>query len=240
MTSLLDLAPASPDGALLRGWVDLTCGQAALASKAIRFFEAVLERSPNHLEANLGKARFLVDQSGDLEGAITVLNRVIVAHEEFAPARVEKAKALMGQGQWEAAVEVAEHVLDANTADIDAILIVILHALVVSGNYMQISGRIAKLVQALEKREPKNAGLFYEVARPLARLAGRRDFVLKHTVAMLEKAVVLDGRNSAVLTELGYQRMLVGDIEGAKQAYREAMAVDESNIAALNGIRWVG
>ena len=67
--------------------------------------------------------------------------------------------------------------------------------------------------------EPKNASLYYNIARLFARICGRKAEVLEKTMELVDKACALFPETSAYTTELGYQRALLGDYNGAFQIY---------------------
>ena len=91
-------------------------------------------------------------------------------------------------------------------------------------------------MDSMDRYEPKNAALYYRVAQPFARLAGRSRQILELTLAMVERARSLDDENSLYAAEFGYQRSLLGEYAAAAEAYRMASKLDESNVLALAGM----
>ena len=51
----------------------------------------------------------------------------------------------------------------------------------------------------LDRHEPMNAALFYKVARPFARIAGRAPAILSQTLSLIEKAVRLSPNKAELL-----------------------------------------
>jgi tetratricopeptide repeat protein 21B len=75
------------------------------------------------------------------------------------------------------------------------------------------------LMEAMRVQEPKNAELYYNLARLFSRFCGRKEVVLKKTMQMLDLAIGLQPENSAFHTEVGYEKQIQGDFNGAYTTY---------------------
>ena len=53
---------------------------------------------------------------------------------------------------------------------------------------------------------------------------------------MLDMAIVLQPENAAYLTEVGFQKSLMGEYEAAYQAYQKAAQYDETFLLPLYGM----
>jgi hypothetical protein len=62
------------------------------------------------------------------------------------------------------------------------------------------------LQEAMKSQEPKNAELYYNLARLFARFCGRKQIILKKTMEMLDIAISLNPENSNFHAEVGYQK----------------------------------
>lgn len=91
-------------------------------------------------------------------------------------------------------------------------------------------------MDAMRAQEPKNAELYYNLARLFARFCGRREIVIKKTMQMLETAVSMQPENSTFHAEIAYQKQLLGDYNGAYQVYQKATTLDEQNMTPLIGM----
>jgi tetratricopeptide repeat protein 21B len=75
------------------------------------------------------------------------------------------------------------------------------------------------LMEAMKVQEPKNAELYYNLARLFARFCGRKEVILKKTMQMLDLAIALQPENSQFHAEVGYQKQIQGDYAGAYSTY---------------------
>jgi tetratricopeptide repeat protein 21B len=68
--------------------------------------------------------------------------------------------------------------------------------------------KMTDLMEAMRSQEPKNAELYYNLARLFSRFCGRKETVLKKTMQMLEYATGLQPENSHFMTEIGYEKQI--------------------------------
>ena len=236
---LLSLQPQSVPALTLVGWLELgeaaepDATAAAAASGGSSFDEALAAcAAKKDLEALMGKAA-LHAQRGQHREALEALNQVIVLYAWFLPALVEKFLVLVATGDWEQAVETAQRVLSQDAHNIEALRLSAAFLLSQEGRCPLAADRVSDLAAALERQEPQNARLYYRVARPLARLAGRHAGVLQLTLSLVDRACRLAPARPEYAAEYAYQQMLLGDLAGATTTLKRAAALEEGSQEVL-------
>lgn len=76
-------------------------------------------------------------------------------------------------GDWEQAHETVHRVVSQDSYNIEALRILTLYHLCRECRYSVVAKRVGDLIQALDLYEPKNPQLYYSIARPFSRVAGR-------------------------------------------------------------------
>ena len=99
---------------------------------------------------------------------------VYICISDFRPAVVEKARILMIMNNWEESVATAHRVLRIDKDDIDALRLHVLYLLTRESRALTIASRLTDLTEALDRTEPKNHRLYYEISQLCARLTNRR------------------------------------------------------------------
>ncbi len=159
----------------------------------------------------------------------------LIGCRRFIPALVEKARVLLIRGEWDEAVDTAQRVLKRDPTNIDAQRVLVLQLLARDAKPQIAVQRIGELRSAVEKNEPKNAQLYYDLSRMVARLANRRTQLLQVSHDLLNRAIKEEPVNSLFLTESAYQMSLMAEYESAQTLYSEASKLDETNGHALHG-----
>jgi tetratricopeptide repeat protein 21B len=67
----------------------------------------------------------------------------------------------------------------------------------------QAATTLVELIDSLDRHEPKNAALYYRIAQPFARLAGKSRQIIELTLSIIERARVIEPSNSLYVTEYG-------------------------------------
>ena len=178
------------------------------------------------LETLMGKARLYVARE-QLKEALECLNQVVVLYAWFLPALVEKFRVLVAMKDWEQATETAQRVLSQDAQNIEALRLVILFQLSQEARYSVACNRISDLADALDRHEPNNAPLYHKVAQTFARLAGSNLTVLQLTLSLATKACKIAPTKAEYVAEMGYQQMLVGDLNGATSTLKQAAALED-------------
>ncbi|CAH1774388.1 unnamed protein product [Owenia fusiformis] len=228
--------PQSKEALTLRGWIDLLCGRDSYAKKAAKYFDdAMSQDGVKDMDALFGKAKFF-EQRRNFTGALELLNTAVVNFQSFIPPLIEKMKVQLALQDWENVMETAQRILAMDGHNIEAQKYIILHLLCREGNYQEAAEKLADLLQDMDRNEPQNGQLFYEMSQVFCRLCGRNSAVLQQTFFMCERAVGLDNSNADFVTEMGYEYFIQGKIRDATKCYRNAMKLDETSVQALTGI----
>ena len=96
--------------------------------------------------------------------------------------------------------------------------------------------KLDELISAMKYSEPRNAELFYNMARLFARYCGRKQEILDKTLAMLEESISLEPENSAFHTEIGAQKCMLGEFTEAYQIFQKATTFDDQDLNPLYGM----
>lgn len=234
---LLKSNPNSPDGLVIKGWIEMHAGKESKVKDVPQYFDSALEHSPGkkNIDAIFGKVRYQELQK-DYEGAIGLLNQLVVRFPSFTPPLVEKMKNQLALLDWDQALETANRILSADPHCLEALKIKVLTVICREGNYDEASLSLRRFYSEMEKSEPKNAELFVDSAQLFSRVCGRNGTILSETYRFAEKAAQLDPTSADLMTELGYQCLLQGKMKEAARLYRSATKVDDSSIVALAGL----
>ena len=200
----------------------------ARLEKAGRHFDEVLNApgGDRELEALMGRVKIL-ENSGQLAGAIEVLNHVVVQFSWFIPAQAEKSRMQMMAGDWDAALETAQRIQGADPQNIESLRLIIFYLLSCEGSLDDARKKMAELTDALDRHEPRNAQLYTICSRDISRLSGGNAGVLGACSQMLERARRLQPEDVATLNEAAMQQQLGGDYKAAIGSYRHAAQIDE-------------
>ncbi|XP_055985151.1 tetratricopeptide repeat protein 21A [Sorex fumeus] len=224
------------EGYVLRGWVDLTCGEPHMVKKSIKYLEQGIQDNKDVL-GMMGKATYFLMQQ-NYTGALEVVNQITVASGAFLPALVLKMRLFLAQQDWEQAMETANRILEKDESNIDACQTLALHALAREGDTALSARLIRNLIKALETREPQNPHLYLKKILVVSRLCGRQQAVLQQVCSFLERTFMTTSSFAQAATELGYLYILHGQVKEARLWYKEAMKLEESNVTVLTGIIW--
>lgn len=240
ISRMLKMAPTSKEGLTLQGWIDLTCNRDAFVKKSVKYFDEVLAgtEQPKPLDAMLGKARYYLSRH-NFSHALDLLNQAVASYPGSVPALLDKMKVQLALQDWEQAVETAQRCLLAPAQDqggVEATSLLALELLAKEGSREEAANRLADLLALIDRFEPKNHALYYEMSLPCARMAGGNNLVLQQTTTFLERAISLAPLNPTYVTELAYQLLLRSQVKEALQTYKKAFNLDETSVTALAGI----
>jgi tetratricopeptide repeat protein 21B len=228
------------EGLALLGWLNLNAGQGRQERRGLQFFDAavkIVEQSGSKdrdICALLGRCKYY-ERKKKYERVLEDLDVIIVSFPDFLPALNEKAKTLMIMNQWDEALHTANRVLRKDGSDVQALRFVVVYYITRESKPTEISKRLAELADALEKNEPKNAKLYYDVAQLTARLATRKKSLLQQTYSFIERACKLESGNSQFICEQGLQLLQLEEYTQAIMCFQEAAKLDEGNLQALHG-----
>ncbi|XP_054643733.1 tetratricopeptide repeat protein 21B-like isoform X4 [Dunckerocampus dactyliophorus] len=230
---MIKLSNGSKEGVILKAWIDVTCGKDDHARKAGKCFD----EGTKDLFALMGKVQYC-EYCQTYDGALDVANRIIASFPGFLPAVIKKMKLFLKLQDWEQTIDAAFSILQMDTNNLDALQMITLHSLCVSGDTAESAKTLSKLISSLEVLEPHNPELAYKMCFAFSRACGRNKKVLEQLFRMVEKAFGLTSGHSDLATESGYLMVLQGRIKEAMKWYKTAMALDETSLSALIGIIW--
>ncbi|KAJ1547291.1 Tetratricopeptide repeat protein 21B, partial [Cladochytrium tenue] len=213
----------------MMGWVDLTCGQENLVARSLTWFDRVLENNPRDLDALMGRLQFLRTLRKQHTPALDITAQIIAYHPGFIPAYIERVYVLLEMAAWEQVMEASQRLSSLSPDNIDSAAILI-----------------------IQKAEPTNAQLFFELAQPVVRLAFRKDMyvllaqlnitygvsgsILSQADQLVAKAIELDSSCSEYKSEMGLIKLLQGKIDLAVEYYRAAASQNSQDLPALQGL----
>jgi tetratricopeptide (TPR) repeat protein len=231
---VVEIQPNYPQAKSLEGWIELTSGSDIKAKKSLEMFKQAREANRNDMDALLGLAQYH-EHFKELDSAVEELNQCVVDFSWFTSALSEKARILLARGDWDQAIDAANRSLTLAPNNIEALRITVLHMIARGSRPADASKRLAELVEVIFDDEPKNAYLCYETSALFARFSFRSGPLLNICQQLLKKAVELDPGNADFMTEMGYQQLLLGNMDEAMRSYKSATTLDEANMQALYG-----
>mmetsp|Transcript_8409 Transcript_8409/g.1142 ORF Transcript_8409/g.1142 Transcript_8409/m.1142 type:complete len:100 (-) Transcript_8409:4052-4351(-) len=95
------------------------------------------------------------------------------------------------------------------------------------------SEKLNEMIENINQKEPKNPDLILSIVRPLARISGRKEPILRGTLSLTQQARRLRPDDAEIVIEVGEQLRLLGDYNAAIQAFTEASSKDETNVTPL-------
>ncbi|XP_006201152.2 tetratricopeptide repeat protein 21B [Vicugna pacos] len=230
---MIKMSNGSKEGQVLRAWLDITRGKEPYTKKALRYFEEGLQDG-NDIFALLGKARCL-EMRQNYSGALETVNQIIMNFPSFLPAFVEKMKLQLALQDWDQTVETAQRLIFQDNQNVEGLRMLALYYLCREGDLEKAATKLGNLENALDVMEPQNAQLFYRITIAFSRMCGRSELILQKTQTLLEKAFSLT-QQSEFAAELGYQKILQGNVKEASKWYKTAMTLDETSVSALIGL----
>nr|XP_031307440.1 tetratricopeptide repeat protein 21B isoform X1 [Camelus dromedarius] len=231
---MIKMSNGSKEGQVLRAWLDITRGKEPYTKKALRYFEEGLQDG-NDIFALLGKAQCL-EMRQNYSGALETVNQIIMNFPSFLPAFVEKMKLQLALQDWDQTVETAQRLIFQDNQNVEGLRMLALYYLCREGDLEKAATKLENLENALDVMEPQNAQLFYRITIAFSRTCGRSELILQKTQTLLEKAFSLTPQQSEFAAELGYQKILQGNVKEAWKWYKTAMTLDETSVSALIGL----
>lgn len=172
----------------------------------------------------------------DYKKALEWTNQAIVRYEWFVPALCKKAQILMMMSNWDQALEIMNRSYDKDPKNITVLHLLCLFYLSRGGDVATVEEYLNTLKRQLQKQEPNNPTLYLRTCRPIARLAGRNKQILEHCIQMMEHSHDASPDSSGVATELAELKLYNGDLSESMKLYKRASKLDESNVAAIQGM----
>lgn len=217
---------------LLKGWCELLLGQTSKST--LEIFNRALSISET-IDGVLGQVRYH-QNNNDFERAISVLNRLSVRYPQLNVPLVEKMKTYLASWDYEQAYETSYRILNMEPLNIEALRVKIIVILCRDGKVDETIECLQTLYKALEKHEPSNSEIYYEMAQLFSKCCGRNQKILAETYRFAEKSNTLAPTSSNYLTELGFHSVLLKQLKNAVKFFRNATKIDDNSIQALCGL----
>ncbi|XP_077436389.1 tetratricopeptide repeat protein 21B-like isoform X2 [Vanacampus margaritifer] len=233
---MIKLSSGSKEGVILKAWIDVTCGKDDYARKAGKYFDEGLKDGPDAF-ALMGKAQYF-EYCQNYSGALNVVNKVIASFPGFLPALIKKMTLFLNLQDWEQTIEAAFRVLQMDTNNLNALHMLTLHSLCITGDIIESTKHLSNLIKSLDMKEPHNPELAYKMSLTFSRVCGRNGLVLEQVFIMVEKAFGVTQETADLAAELGYIMVLQGRIKEAMKWYKKAMTLNEMSLTALTGMIW--
>lgn len=219
------------DSLKLKGWCELMLQP----NKAtLEIFNRALSINES-IDGVLGQVRFH-QNNNDFERAISVLNRLSVRYPQLNVPLVEKMKTYLASWDYEQAYETSYRILNMEPTNIEALRIKTIVVLCRDGKIEETIECLQALYKALERHEPSNSEIYYEIAQLFSKCCGRNQKILAETYRFAEKSNTLAPSNSNYLTELGFHSVLLKQLKNAAKFFRNATKIDDNSIQALCGL----
>lgn len=220
------------DSMILKGFCLLQMNQRS--KNTLEIFEKAANVTDS-IDAILGQVRYH-QQNNDFEKAISILNRLSVRFPQLNLPLVEKMKNYLSSWDYEQSFETSFRILSLESQSIDALRIKTIVLLCRDGKIDDAADALSCLYKALERYEPSNSEIYYDIAQLFSRCCGRNVKILAETYRFAEKSNTLAPANSNYLTELGFQCVLLKQYKNATKFFRNATKIDDNSIQALCGL----
>lgn len=220
------------DSMNLKGWCELMMNHKSKST--LELFNRALALNET-IDGVLGQVRFH-QNNNEFERAISILNRLSVRFPQLNVPLVEKMKCFLSSWDYEQAFETSYRILNMEPLNIEALRVKTIVVLCRDGKIDESIECLKTLYKALEKHEPSNSEIFYEIAQLFSKCCGRNLKVLAETYRFAEKSNTLSPTNSNYLTELGFQSVLLKQLKNAVKFFRNATKIDDNSIQALCGL----
>lgn len=256
--------PSHEGTIVLRGWIDATAGMkiglgslgSAKSPQAefkegpsiaqLSFVESAVtllrgycdsthpnQRDPEAVVA-LAHALERLDQS---EEALALLSQLTSTTPTCVQGWLEKSIMHFRSGDYDAALGTLSEYLGKDPKNLLALRLDTLYALILPRfSSSVITNKVNTFITEALAIEGKNAKFLLSSATFLARLSSKSKSILGRTISLLEAALKVDPLSTAIACELGYQKLLAGDVEGASASYNNASSIDSTDVSALIGL----
>ncbi|KAL9899857.1 tetratricopeptide repeat protein 21B-like [Glossina fuscipes fuscipes] len=219
---------------ILKIWIDLSTSQKALNGNVGNMLEDVLAENKN-IDAALALARHY-QLSGQFENAINSLNKLSVWYPDINIPLVVKAEIQLSASYWDQTYETSLRVINLEPTNISALRVTAVLLVVREGNIKGGISTLQQLLVATERIEQGNWTLLLRICQLFSRICSRNVDLLTLTARFIEKQTQLNTSSVELITELGYQQILLGNIKMAVGYFRTATAIDNTSFHALCGL----
>lgn len=183
-------------------------------------------------------SKLVFRQTGE---ALNIYNQITAVHSWFTASLADKAMLLASAGEWEQALDCAQQVLDVDRDNLDALLIIAVHAFTQEAQPLESLQKLEEYESILVKKEPTSIKSLSMAARLFSGICCRDSRALQVCVRLVERAQRCSTssiEDSELLCLMGSINMLQGSgmYETAMRVYREASKRDANNMNSLEGM----
>lgn len=226
------------DAALvLKIWCELSSSTNQSANgKWQSVLEGCIARSNGkNIDASLALVRFY-QQRRQFDVALSVINKLSMRFPDISIPLIEKMETQLAALDWDSALDTANRVVNMEPFNVAALRTKGMLNIVRESNFKAATATLQQLLISVERIEPSNLTLVVEICQLFSRICSRNIELLKLTLRCLERINELNPGSVSILTELGYQKVLVDNVPDAELAFRSACNVDSTNFDALCGL----
>ncbi|KAH7636639.1 tetratricopeptide repeat protein 21b-like [Dermatophagoides farinae] len=223
------------DGKVLYGWLIVNhCNDDSMDEKSLKSYL--------HLFANVNEPDVLIilskveEKLHNYSGSIEKLNHAIAMYPRFLPALIEKIKVHAMLKEFELMMDSAFRSLVLDKHCIEPHRYSIIYYLAWDFNEESALSKIRDLISSLELREPKNAYIYFESSRLIARLALNNQNILMHSSSLIERAIFLDPTNIDYICENAFQWALLKRFQESERHYKNAMKLNPADSKPISGL----
>ncbi|KAL7740192.1 hypothetical protein ACLKA6_003898 [Drosophila palustris] len=137
---------------------------------------------------------------------------------------------------WDHSLDTSIRVITLESFNVAALRTKALLHIVRESNMKAATVTLQQLLASAERIEPGNHRLLLEICQLFSRICSRNLDLLQVTLQCIEKVNQQNPGNVCLLTELGYQKLLLDNVADAELAFHAACNVDGSNFDALCGL----
>ncbi|XP_017846384.1 tetratricopeptide repeat protein 21B-like [Drosophila busckii] len=223
---------------VLKIWCQLSCsnGQHVVNGKTQSILEASIARNDGkNIDASLALIRFYQKRK-EFDSALLVINKLSVRFPDLSIPLIEKMETQLAAHDWEHALETGKKVVNMEPTNVSAIRITGLLQIVRESNLKGATGTLNKLLNAVERVEPGNHMLLLDICKLYSRVCSRNIELLQITQRTVDKLTQLNPANIDLLTELGHQKLLMGNFAEAEKTFHAACNLESNNFKALCGL----
>ncbi|XP_023169714.2 tetratricopeptide repeat protein 21B-like [Drosophila hydei] len=226
------------DAALvLKIWCELSSSTNQSANgKWQSMLEGCIARSNGkNIDASLALVRFY-QQRRQFDVALSVINKLSMRFPDIRIPLIEKMETQLAALDWDSALDTANRVVNMEPFNVAALRTKGMLNIVRESNFKAAAATLQQLLISVERIEPSNLTLVVEICQLFSRICSRNIELLKLTLRCLERINELNPGSVSILTELGYQKVLIDNVPDAELAFRSACNVDSTNFDALCGL----
>lgn len=229
---------ATFDAALiLKIWCELSSSLGLSVNGKIQsLLEGCISRSNGkNIDASLALVRFY-QKKREFEASLSVINKLRIRFPEIIILLIEKMDLQLSALDWDHSLDTSIRVINLESFNVAALRTKAVLYVVRESNMKAGTLTVQQLLVSVERIEPGNHRLLLEICQLFSRICSRNLDLLRVTHQCIDKVNQENPGNVSLLTELGYQKLLLDNVADAELAFRAACNVDGSNFDALCGL----